>query len=219
VEKTYTQISIVLIILVNTCFCDEWALPLPQSYYSKSRNFKLTIVPRVTYTHFKERPDYLKKDKDVLISDTCKGYLLKQVNSDTYALVWEKKLVNTVSPVEAMVSDSGFVVTFDEWHKVGHGPNVVVVYNQEGNKIKNYSLESFLSLYSRKRVRQTASSIWWRGDPEIDDAKEILIIPTFSKNIAYWNPKDTTVLDSTKPLYKKYLINIKTGVISDSIVP
>ncbi len=57
------------------------------------------------------------------------------------ALVWERTLPNEVAPASALVSsDARFVVTFDNWGALGHGPHVVVIYDADGQLIRSLSL-------------------------------------------------------------------------------
>jgi hypothetical protein len=59
---------------------------------------------------------------------------------------WRCELGNEVAPVEVYVSDDGeWVVTLDEWYKVGYGDHVLAFYSEK-RQIKNYSLEQILDL-------------------------------------------------------------------------
>ena len=63
-----------------------------------------------------------------------------------------------------MVSDDGrHVVTFDNWHAVGRGDDVVAFYSA-GRQLAKYSLEQILTPQELTRVPMTVSSMWWRGD-------------------------------------------------------
>jgi hypothetical protein len=62
-------------------------------------------------------------------------------NTETGQQLWTATLSNKVSPVEALVSDDGkYVVTLDNWHRVGYGEDVVAFYGK-GGQVKKYSLE------------------------------------------------------------------------------
>ena len=73
--------------------------------------------------------------------------------------VWERKLVNRVCPVSAMVPDSGrYVVTFDEHHSVGENP--VVIYGEDGRLIAQLTLGD-LKLERHPNITRSVSSYWW----------------------------------------------------------
>lgn len=61
-----------------------------------------------------------------------------------------------------MVSEDGkYVVTFDNWHSMGYGLDVMVVYNEKGELLKRYKLEDF-SPFPINTYLLTISSIHWR---------------------------------------------------------
>jgi len=79
---------------------------------------------------------------------------------------WDRKL--PFFPVEAFVSNTGQVVTLDEWGTVGRGTNVIALYDSH-SRVAGYSLDDlFKSMGGNARtnivsIPMTVSSTWWRG--------------------------------------------------------
>jgi hypothetical protein len=96
-------------------------------------------------------------------------------------LLWNVKLENEVAPVDVFVSDGGqYVVTLDNWHRVGYGDEVVAFFHKDG-LIKKYDLETIIPLTKETKAdsqagdfvkltmpgyfglfSHSASSRWWR---------------------------------------------------------
>jgi hypothetical protein len=73
------------------------------------------------------------------------------------------------------VADSGrYVVTFDEWGRVGYGPNVVVIYGPDGEVIKKYALEGLLTEEEISQVTHGVSSRWWRDSGCLNEYTGVL---------------------------------------------
>ncbi len=82
----------------------------------------------------------------------------------SYRLVADVALANPVAPVEALVSNTGHLITFDNWHNAGYGA-VVAIYDPSGRLVRAWRLED---LYDAKRIAdipRSVSSRWWRCAP------------------------------------------------------
>jgi hypothetical protein len=91
----------------------------------------------------------------------CHAILFKLIGTDTIQ-IWNKRLVNEIAPVNAIVSNDGkTVVTFDNWHTVGYGPGDMVIYDSIGELVKSYELED-ISPFPTNDYATTISSRWWR---------------------------------------------------------
>src|SRR5262249_14324258 len=116
---------------------------------------------------------------------------LSRLHAGQSRQLWERPLVNRISPVRAMIHDSGrFVVTLDEWHGVGTDP--VVIYGDRGELIARLSLAD-LGLENHPRITRSVSSYWWNdhaillfgpgaGDPPTPwrrKLEETLFIPLY----------------------------------------
>lgn len=82
----------------------------------------------------------------------------------SYKLLHEIGLPHPVSPVSALVSDEGFVITFDNWHNLGVG-KVVVIHGPDGRLVRSYELAELYPPARLGKIRQSVSSRAWRCQP------------------------------------------------------
>lgn len=119
-------IQLVLFAGIRAICADTWLPPREKDYFSENKIF----VAHVTLAEQKAKP--------VLE--------VFEVRDAQRLPRWQCELGNEVAPVEVYVSDDGeWVVTLDEWYKVGYGDHVLAFYSKKG-QIKNYSLEEILDL-------------------------------------------------------------------------
>jgi TonB family protein len=86
-------------------------------------------------------------------------------------------LVNEVSPVDLAISDRGdYIVTLDNWHSMGYGDSVVVIYRPNGRVVRQIALEELVAESDIQHLARTASSIWWRDEYRIDSAAGQLVL-------------------------------------------
>lgn len=78
----------------------------------------------------------------------------------------EFQLLNPVAPVFAAITDSGELITLDNWHNMGIGQSVVAIYSPEGGIVRSLGLMDIYSPAELEKFRMTVSSIWWRCAPE-----------------------------------------------------
>lgn len=103
------------------------------------------------------------------------GGLERRDADGQWSLVWDRPLVNEVGPVSALVSDAGdYVVTFDNWHSVGLGDNVVVLYDARGMVIRSLALTDIVPETYAAALPRSVSSLWWAGDHRIEGGRLIL---------------------------------------------
>jgi hypothetical protein len=129
VKKKFT---IFILLLIATAFKvvygDDWPWPTEKDYFSENKKFVAHITP----------PQYLKKDKSL--------FEVFEIKDTQRTPLWQCKMGNERAPVEVYVSDDGkYVVSCNEWGKVGYGDYVVAFYSKDG-LIRNYSLEEILHL-------------------------------------------------------------------------
>ena len=74
------------------------------------------------------------------------------------------RLVNRVAPVDALLSNAGYLMTFDNWHGAGYGP-VVAIYGPTGSLISAYRLEQLYRQTQLEQLPRSVSSRWWRCRP------------------------------------------------------
>lgn len=146
---------------------DSWESPSTKVYSSKTEQYRFTVVPA----------GLTARDQTGKPKDPCKGRLERRTPRGGHELVWERQLVNPVSPVNALVSSNGkYVVTFDNWHHVGRGQHVVVIYGPEGKLVRDMALTDFLTAEQILRLRKSVSSTWWGDGHSLDAREENLVL-------------------------------------------
>lgn len=82
----------------------------------------------------------------------------------SYRLAAEVSLLNPVAPVDLRLSNSGYLITFDNWHNLGFG-KVVAVYDPTGKPLASWELEQLYSAEQIGAILSSQSSRWWRCLP------------------------------------------------------
>lgn len=184
-KKLAILITLIFLSGISSALADSWSPPETKEYLSSNKRYKFRVIPRsisgpLEYFHDKTKGKEPAGAADPKNPDFCTGELY-EIKGKESTLRWKVKLVNDVSPVDAIVSDSGkYVVTFDNWHSMGYGDDVIVVYGEKGKLLYKYRLEDILS-YSdiRDFVTSSVSSRWWHeGGHYIDEEKELLVLIT-----------------------------------------
>ncbi|MES2902441.1 MAG: hypothetical protein V4723_22120 [Pseudomonadota bacterium] len=132
---------------------DSWSEPTIQGRASKNGDHIVRIIPG-------------KSTGDVLgFAGAATGPYAQaewyRLKGGAYHRTGAVTLLNPVAPTQFHVSDSGALVTLDEWHNIGTG-NVVVIYAPSGALIKRYRLSDLYSADTIKKFPTTVSSIHWR---------------------------------------------------------
>jgi TonB family protein len=160
---------------------DSWAMPGKETYYSPNRRFAFEVTPKRLESQLKYFSDKVEGRPDAgapegLKENPCTGALLVR-RGGSYFRRTEFTLVNEVSPVGALVADSGrYVVTFDNWHSVGYGPDVVVIYRADGTLVGKLGLEDLLTASDIETLPHSVSSIWWGGEHYLDEGAGHLVL-------------------------------------------
>jgi hypothetical protein len=137
---------------------DSWLPPTEQDYYSPTGEYYVHVVPGDGTRH-------------------ARGTLFRAGDPDHADELWSRELLNPTAPHQVLVADSGeYVVTFDEWGRVGYGPNVVVIYGPGGELVRNFALEGLLTEKEIAAVPQTVSSRWWSDEHYLDEAAGVVVL-------------------------------------------
>lgn len=105
------------------------------------------------------------------------GYLERKTEEGRWEPVWVRSLMNPVSPVTALVADNGsHVVTFDNWHSIGRGENVIVIYGPEGKLIRSLTLTDVVPENYVAGLSHSVSSTYWKSGAAILVEEKILEI-------------------------------------------
>ena len=177
-----------IVIVCSSVNADSWAPPRKRNYYSADKKYCLEVIPKLLGDQIKYLQDKVNRGRDASAADALKNNYARAifyVNENTgyrntgantgYTKKSEFPLVNDISPVEALVSaDGNYVVTFDNWHRVGIGDDVVVIYRSDGTLIKKFSLEDIFTTADIQGFLKTASSRWWGHGHYLDEKKNIV---------------------------------------------
>lgn len=146
---------------------DTWKDPDTLTVYSPDSTHFAQIIPQhipERYFDWKEgkrtwfRPSYSEKDTVI----TPAHAILYEVTDSEPQVVWNRKIVNKIAPVTALLADGGeYLVTFDNWYYMGYGVDVLVVYNDKGDFIKRHNLEE-ISPFPLNSYFYSIPSIHWR---------------------------------------------------------
>lgn len=156
--------TVLLALLAFAVRADTWLPPSVRHYPSATGDHVFIVEPNLMSGANAEFP---------------KGRLV----TASGALVWERTLPNEVAPVSALVSsDARFVVTFDNWGEVGHGPHVVVIYDADGQLIRSLSLRDIAGAtgVTRSRFRASIGSRWWAGEHSFE-SPQVLALRVFAE--------------------------------------
>ncbi|MGQ0588716.1 MAG: hypothetical protein ACT4N8_04175 [Sphingosinicella sp.] len=160
---------------------DQWMPPKVETYVSTDGRARLTVTPRRISDSLEYFEDKVAgrepAGRPAGNNQTSASGQLEVLGDGQWRTVWNGPLLNDVAPAEVLVANGGQrVVTFDNWHSVGHGENVIVIYNGTGRPIRSLRLTDVLPDYYLDALPHTASSLLWGGEHRIDEANGRLIL-------------------------------------------
>jgi TonB family protein len=210
--KHRSVFSIALTLLVMGAFAsahaDSWRLPEKEKYYSPNKKYYLEVTPKKLESQLKYFEDKVEGRGNAgalkgVKENRAKGVFYARRADGGYSKKWEFPLLNEVSPVSALVSNRGdFVVTFDNWHSVGYGDDVVVIYRSDGTLVTKFGLEDLLTEGDIETLPRSVSSIHWGAEHYIDETNGILVLKVVSNGKSSWD-------ESAK--FHELKIELKTG--------
>lgn len=150
-------------IAVASARADSWLMPVVTTYESADVSARFTVTPRdiqSQLSYFEGRAQ----------GEPPHGLLEIRDDAGQWSRVWDGPLVNEVAPVRALVAPAGrYVVTFDNWHMVGFGENVVVIYDVSGRVVRSLSLADLLPPGYIEALPRSVSSMAWGGEHRLLD--------------------------------------------------
>src|SRR4051794_20165551 len=118
---------------ISIANADTWLLPTKEKYYSPNKKYYVEITPKKLESQLKYFQDKVNGADN---AGTAKGekenrakaaFYVRRADGG-YAKKKQFPLANEVAPISAIVSNKGdYVVTFDNWHAVGYGDDVVLI--------------------------------------------------------------------------------------------
>lgn len=173
--------AVVLLAASSAAVADEWYLPEAFTECSQDKQVCFEITPKALTSRLDYFEGRVNRSNDAggvpgLRQNWPKAKLLRRNVRGKYKTVRTFRLRNEVAPVSALVSDDGqFLVTFDNWHSVGYGQTMVVIYRADGSVVRMFSLHDFLSEEEIIELPRTISSIEWAYDkPAIHGSSLVL---------------------------------------------
>lgn len=158
---------------------DSWMPPSEKSFYSDDESVRFTVTPRdieSPLAYFEDKVDGAEPaGQQPAGQPKATGVLYRRGFLGLWTIVWRGALVNDVAPVDALVSASGhYVVTFDNWHSIGYGDNVVVIYGPDGKVIRSMALTDIVPQDYMSALSRSVSSVYWSGQNRIEGANLVL---------------------------------------------
>lgn len=165
---------------------DSWVPASTQKYTSPDGAWRLTITPSGATgpgAYFSAQIDR-KKAPGGVAGDARASAVgsMEHCTAGACRPVWRRALLNDVAPVDAVVTNSGRVITFDNWHSMGYGADAVVIYTPRGAPLRRLSLPEFLPRDYVIALPRSVSSLHWRGAPRaLADGRRVavpVVVPT-----------------------------------------
>lgn len=159
---------------------DSWAMPEIETTLSANGQFRFTVTPAPIsnqLAYFREEVAAERSGKPVERPAPL-GLLERRNAEGKWEPVWAGPLANPVAPVTVLVADDGrHVVTLDNWHSVGHGSHVIVIYGPDGGLVRSMSLTDLVPQEYIDALPHSVSSLRWRGEPRLLAGDSTLLIP------------------------------------------
>lgn len=173
----------------SSVWSDTWPPATVTTYMSSTGEVRFTVTPRVLrgpLAYFEDKVEGVEPPGQAPgRAPEARGKLERRGSGDQWEVVWDRPLVNDVSPVSALISDSGeFVVTFDNWHSAGWGDDAVVIYDDRGDPVRSMALTDFLPQTYVEALPRSVSSIQWSGEHRIEGGQLVMqvVVPDDSSH-------------------------------------
>lgn len=174
-------IGVFLLFAAVAAHADSWLPPEEQTYFSPDGAVRLTVTPRDITSPLDYFEDHVEGREPAGVrrggNVHPRGLLERRGVDGRWSTIWETRLVNEVAPVSALVANSGeHVVTFDNWHFMGHGNDAVVIYGPGGVVVRSLGLDGLMPEDYVAALPASVSSIDWGGDHSLSEDETRLIL-------------------------------------------
>jgi hypothetical protein len=116
---------IAILVLAAVAFADDRPAAQIQNIFSADGQHFVRIIPG---QNLADTVGFAGSPKGV----NARGEFYVRQRDRSYKLAADVYLQNPISPVEAILTDTGYLVTFDNWHNFGYG-KVVAIYRPRIN--------------------------------------------------------------------------------------
>lgn len=157
---------------------DSWLPPETRTTASPDESYRFTVQPSPVDSAL----EYFAEELNAVESGTPverpapRGLLERRGPGGQWDRVWEGPLVNSIAPVTVLVCDCGYVATFDNWHSIGHGDHVVVIYGPAGRLVRTMPLGALLPQHYIDALPHSVSSLSWRKAAKFDESGARLLL-------------------------------------------
>ncbi|MFG6414553.1 hypothetical protein ACG02S_11670 [Roseateles sp. DC23W] len=134
--------------LATSASADSWSSPQTTAQASPSGQHVVRVLPGAP--------------RGATATTTATAIMYRLDAAGDYVRQPSFQLLNPVAPVFVAVSDAGDLVTLDDWHSVGVGNAVVVVYSPQGRVVRNLGLADIYAPQEIAKFSESVSSVWWR---------------------------------------------------------
>ncbi|TXI45391.1 MAG: hypothetical protein E6Q50_16540 [Lysobacter sp.] len=154
---------------------DSWMPPTAKVTESADHRHRVTVVPRELESALAFFDDKVKGTEPAgqRAGDPQRSPVARVEARDAsgqWHLLWQMPLVNDVAPVSVLLAkDAKFLVTFDNWHSMGYGDDVVAIYDHQGHLVRKLGLEDILPEAYVNHLPRSVSSRWWGRDHALVD--------------------------------------------------
>jgi hypothetical protein len=133
---------------------DDWPAPRVQHVFSSNGRFFVRIVPGTSINRPGGATSAPRQGKS-------RGEFYARHPDRSYRLVADVELRNQFGPTYAIVTDDGYLVTFDEWFQMGMG-EVMAFYRPTGALIRAVRIEELYTPDKLATLPRSVSSRQWR---------------------------------------------------------
>ena len=159
---------------------DSWLPPRQVTYVSPDGNTRVVVTPRAlqgALAYFQDKVANKEKAGQAPEANAQATAEIQSRDGNDWRVVRSFPLVNDVGPVDVLVANGAHrIVTFDNWHSVGFGPDVVVIYDELGKPIRSMGLKDFLPEGWVRKLPRSVSSIWWGRGHTLDPTGSLLTL-------------------------------------------
>ena len=152
-------IATIALLAISPCLvvADEWPAAKMQHLFSGNGLRFVRIVPGKGYGN-------TVGFKGSKTGAFARGEFYAKQPDRSYKLIADVALQNPVTPVDILLSNHGYLLTFDNWHNAGYG-KVAAIYRPNGELVRTYEFEALYPVKQLEAIPTSVSSRWWRCRP------------------------------------------------------